>query len=64
MKHSLVRCLTVLLCLAWSLSIGGAALAESYVQVVLPQYDEAREFSEGLAAVLIDGKWGYIAIPE
>jgi len=25
-----------------------------------PQYDDARDFSEGLAAVRVGGKWGYI----
>lgn len=28
--------------------------------VIKPQYNDAKEFSEGLAAVLQEGKWGYI----
>jgi len=28
--------------------------------VIKPQFDEARDFSEGLARVTIDGKFGYI----
>jgi len=33
-------------------------------EVVSCIFDDARSFSEGLAAVQIDGKWGYIAITE
>lgn len=32
----------------------------TYTQVVAPQYEDAQKFSEGLAAVKKDGKWGYI----
>lgn len=32
--------------------------------VVEPQYDNARPFSNGLAAVEIDGKWGYINLED
>lgn len=28
--------------------------------VVKPQYDDAKNFSEGLALILVNGKWGYI----
>ncbi len=28
--------------------------------VIEPQYEQAKSFSNGLAAVMIDGKWGYI----
>ncbi len=32
-------------------------------QVIIPhRFEEGHEFSEGLAAVLIDGKWGYINV--
>jgi hypothetical protein len=33
-------------------------------EVVPCIFEGARDFSEGLAAVLVDGKWGYIAIPK
>ena len=29
--------------------------------VINPKFDSAYGFSEGLAAVVIDGKWGYIS---
>ena len=29
--------------------------------VINPQFDTAESFSDGLAAVRIDGKWGFIA---
>ncbi|MDR7857459.1 WG repeat-containing protein [Tissierella sp.] len=32
----------------------------SYSKIIDPIYDYARNFSEGLAAVMKDGKWGYI----
>ncbi len=32
----------------------------TYTQAIAPQYEDAQEFSEGLAAVKKDGKWGYI----
>ncbi|PIC58298.1 hypothetical protein CSV80_05820 [Sporosarcina sp. P12(2017)] len=32
----------------------------SYSQIIAPQYDFARDFSEGLAAVKLGDKWGYI----
>lgn len=34
--------------------------ALAYSEVIAPQYQDARQFSEGLAAVKKDGKWGYI----
>jgi len=32
----------------------------TYTEAIAPQYEDAQEFSEGLAAVKKDGKWGYI----
>lgn len=32
----------------------------SYTEIITPQYDDARNFSEGLAAVKRGNKWGYI----
>ncbi|MCB0154437.1 MAG: WG repeat-containing protein, partial [Anaerolineae bacterium] len=29
--------------------------------VICPQFDRAGPFSEGLASVEVDGKWGFIA---
>ena len=34
---------------------------KSKKSVVPPKYDEARHFSEGLAAVSLNGKWGFIS---
>ena len=34
---------------------------KSKKSVVSPKYDEARHFSEGLAAVSLNGKWGFIS---
>jgi len=53
MKRVFARCLLVLMCLG----VCGAALAEGYVMAIPPQYDDGREFSEGLAAVRV-GEWG------
>jgi hypothetical protein len=30
------------------------------IVVIEPQYEDAKSFSNGLAAVQVDGKWGYI----
>ena len=32
----------------------------AYTEIIAPQYEDAKTFSEGLAAVKKDGKWGYI----
>ena len=32
----------------------------AYTEVIAPQYEDALDFSEGLAAVKKDGKWGFI----
>jgi len=56
MKHVFARCLVALLCLA----VSSGVLAEGYVEVIPPQYDRARDFSEGLAAVKIGDKWSFI----
>lgn len=60
MKHTYVRCLLTLLCLALSLGMCSIASAEGYIQAIPPRYDETKSFSEGLAAVLIDDKWALI----
>ena len=60
MKRVFARCLLTLICLAMSLSACGAALAEGYIEVIPLRYDDARDFSEGLAAVMIGEKWGFI----
>ena len=37
-----------------------SALAADYTEVVPCQYDQVMDFSEGLAAVCVNGKWGFI----
>jgi len=56
MKRSFSCYLLMLICLTVSLG----ALAEGYIWVIPPQFDAVSEFSEGLAAVEIDEKWGFI----
>lgn len=34
----------------------------NYVEVVSPKYDDANQYSEGMAAVKLNGKWGYIDV--
>lgn len=67
MKHKL---LSLALSLAMVLSLlPAASLATedkpergvlTYTEYIKPQYDDAQSFSEGLAAVKQNGKWGYI----
>jgi len=56
MKHVFARCLVALIFLAMPLG----TLTEGYVWVIPPQFDDAWDFREGLAAVMIDDKWGFI----
>ncbi len=37
-----------------------AAMAATVTEVVPCKYDDVEDFVEGLAAVKLDGKWGYI----
>ena len=37
-----------------------ASAEESYIEIVPPKYDAVGNFSEGMAAVMLDGKWGFI----
>lgn len=60
MKHGFIRRLFMALCLALSIMMGGTASAEGYMLAIPPRYDDARSFSEGLAAVSIGEKWGFI----
>jgi len=60
MKQVIIRCLLVLICLAMSLGVCGVASAEGYIEVIPPQYDDAKDFSEGLAAVRVGEKIGFI----
>lgn len=70
LKKWISRVLTaaLALCLCLSLAPGAAAAGEAaqergvltYTEAIAPQYDNAQDFSEGLAAVQKNGKWGYI----
>lgn len=60
MKKFLSLALTAVLC-AGLLPLTASAAGEWKVTQVIPyQYDEVRDFSEGLAAVNQGGKWGFI----
>lgn len=62
------KALSILLALALCLSLAIPALAADppergtlhYAVMIEPQYENAHQFSEGLAAVEKDGKWGYV----
>ncbi|MCL2812319.1 MAG: WG repeat-containing protein [Clostridia bacterium] len=60
MKHIFARCLLMLMCLAMS----SGTLAEGYVWVIPPQFDDVLAFSDGLAGVWVGdwdtGKCGFI----
>lgn len=69
MKRISKRILSFVLAAGMSLSLVPAALAAeetpergtlSYEVAIQPQYEDAAAFSDGLAAVKKDGKWGYI----
>lgn len=54
------RWLTVFMVLVMLMGMTVPAMAVDYTEVVPCQYDDVGYFSEGLAAVEKDGKWGYI----
>ncbi|WP_409344577.1 WG repeat-containing protein [Paenibacillus sp. MBLB4367] len=55
------KVVSLMMSLALLLGIVPMAYAETAQPFAIsPQYDDARSFSEGLAAVQIGGKWGYI----
>ena len=70
MKHLSKRLTAAGLTLCLTLSLAPAALAAeetapergtlTYTQVIAPQYEAAGQFSDGLAPVKQNGKWGYI----
>jgi hypothetical protein len=39
-----------------------APVVGGHIEAVPPKYDEVGSFSEGLAAVMLDGKWGFMAV--
>ncbi len=60
-------CLALLVCIVLALEMLPAPSFASesggkwsYTVVAEPQFEDVRNFSEGLAAVRVDGKWGYI----
>lgn len=63
MENNFGRFLTIILAVALIITIipfNAYAGEFSYSEIIKPKYDNARTFSEGLAAVKKDGKWGYI----
>ena len=58
-KHVLSLALAAALCAGLLAAPAGAA-GVSVTEAVPCKYDNAADFSEGLAAVELDGKWGYI----
>ena len=62
------RIYSILLATALFLALAAPAAAAGdgdrgvikYEEVIAPQYEDARTFSNGLAAVKLNGKWGYI----
>lgn len=60
MKTICFRCLSLFLCVIFSLAVCNTALAEGYTRVIALRYDGAGSFREGLAAVKTGEKWGFI----
>lgn len=65
--HFRMSALVLSLCMALTLAPAALAAEEApqrgvltYRQAIQPQYEDASRFSEGLAAVKQNGKWGYI----
>ncbi|MCC8120455.1 MAG: S-layer homology domain-containing protein [Oscillospiraceae bacterium] len=57
------RIVSVLLCVCLTLSlfvIGASASDTRYKVLIDPVYEDASSFSDGLAAVKVNGKWGFI----
>lgn len=56
------RCLAMALALVMmcAVALPAAALEPVIVEAIPCQYDDAEDFSEGLAAVKQNGKWGYV----
>ena len=54
------KLLSVLLCICVLSTFTVPALAAGYAEVVSPKYDIVSRFSEGMAAVQLNGKWGFI----
>ena len=52
--------LALALTIIFAANQAAAASSEAYVEVVPPKYDEAYPFFDGLAAVMLDEKWGFI----
>ena len=63
-KRALALLLAALLSFAFVLPVMAAGDDErdviKYEQIIAPQYEDAKLFSDGLAAVKKNGKWGYI----
>ncbi len=63
-KRTLSLALALIFCFALALPAFADGETErgvlSYSVVIQPQYEDARQFNDGLAAVKKNGKWGYI----
>ena len=65
MRHLTQRIAAAGLALCLTLTLAPAALAAergvlTYTEIAAPRYEDYRPFSEGLAAVKENGKWGYV----
>jgi len=54
------RIISIALALSLALIIIPTASAMGYIEIVPPKYDDVGMFSDGMVAVRLDNKWGYV----